>query len=190
MLDIEAPVNYEKAMLRYMGPTRSTAYEIPRTPTTICVSIRRLKVTFGDVRVSYSPIKSVIERQSRSSARGRLPIAATAFCTRPIRMVRVPRRIPDSLSAQVDECLLGTFNDSQVKVLKWVIGHGLTDPPSNSLYLYIYGPSGGEGKFGALNYLQLLLRGTISPVQGLHVRWNCEPGRSRGHDQQPVCLHT
>ncbi|CAM9705504.1 unnamed protein product, partial [Discosporangium mesarthrocarpum] len=51
-----------------------------------------------------------------------------------------------------------------LRVLEWVIGHDLTDPSSNSLCLYIYGPSGGEGKPRALSYLQLLLSGTISPL--------------------------
>lgn len=157
-LDVVVPVNYEKAIMCYLPLLQYAAPMVSIEVKSVCISSWRLAVTCDDNEVTYKVVTDVVKMHCDFSHR------LNALVMRPLFCNYIPSRVRLDHPCKVTEFLSHVYNEHELELIEWTVGHGLLDPAVGSHILFITGRLGGEGKSRTINLLSKVLHGTISPL--------------------------
>ena len=170
ILGVNAPVNFAIACSRYLELIRMRATDVTIPRQSVCIAGRRRYIKVKRRSVEYLTGKQDDAPITRERAPGgisptvKIPLHAMQLPRLPLKSAFVPVKCKFDQPDDISDFLLQIFNEHQLDLLKWVIGHGLVDPVPFPMCLLLHGRRGGEGKSRVIDVLQGLLAGSISPM--------------------------
>lgn len=161
LLDLSnVSVNYYAAALPYLRFMDSHAKQISDLPRSVCVGIHRLSYEVKSDRLDFCTVHNVVPLQSEYSPDDLL---RSAFCSSPVRVGYLPRRMRIDSTSVAEEVLLATISRTSLNTLMWCVGNSLQDPVQTPRMLFLFG-EGGNGKSVAINTLISNLPGVVATL--------------------------